>query len=54
MRIMAIQVSKEDVLEAFKEIVDPELGLNIVDLGIIYDVNIDGSKVIIKMTFTTP
>ncbi len=51
---MAIQISKEDVLEAFKDIVDPELGLNIVDLGIIYDVNIDGNKVIIKMTFTTP
>ncbi|MEM3832791.1 MAG: metal-sulfur cluster assembly factor [Thermoprotei archaeon] len=51
---MATQISKEDILEAFKSIVDPELGLNIVDLGIIYDINIDGSKVIVKMTLTTP
>lgn len=51
---MAVQISKEDVLEALKSIVDPELGLNIVDLGIIYNIEINGNRIVMKMTFTTP
>ncbi len=51
---MTLQISKEDVLEAFRSIVDPELGLNIVDLGIIYNIEINGNKILVKMTFTTP
>jgi len=48
-------VTKEQILEALKAVIDPELHLNIVDLGLIYDVTIDGEGlVIITMTLTTP
>jgi metal-sulfur cluster biosynthetic enzyme len=53
-------VSKEEILARLMEVTDPELGLNIVDLGLIYDVDVrprEGKglqKVFIKMTFTTP
>ena len=46
-------VTKEEILDKLSEVVDPELGINIVDLGLIYEVKI-GKKILIKMTFTTP
>lgn len=50
------QITKERVLEQLKTVIDPELNINIVDLGLIYDVNVSQKlgKVIIKMTLTTP
>ena len=33
--------SVDDVTEAMKDVVDPELGINVVDLGLIYDVMVD-------------
>lgn len=47
--------SEEMVLEALKEVVDPEIGINIVDLGLVYGVDIaqDGATKI-TMTLTTP
>jgi metal-sulfur cluster biosynthetic enzyme len=42
------------VLETLQQVIDPEIGCNIVDLGLIYDVKIDGSKVQVTMTLTTP
>jgi len=47
-------VTEEMVLEALKKVYDPEVGLNIVDLGLIYDVRINRGKVGVKMTLTTP
>ena len=49
-------ITKEQILTELKQVIDPELHLNIVDLGLIYDVNIeqDSGKVIITMTLTTP
>ncbi len=45
----------EDVVRrALRRVKDPEAGLNIVDLGLIYDVEIDGGKVDVKMTLTSP
>ncbi|WP_288291426.1 metal-sulfur cluster assembly factor [uncultured Varibaculum sp.] len=46
--------TEEDVLEALKDVIDPELGINIVDLGLIYGVAIqtDGA-VIVEMTLTS-
>jgi metal-sulfur cluster biosynthetic enzyme len=44
---------KEQVLEALKNVVDPELGINIVDLGLVYGVDIQGSSVHITYTLTT-
>ncbi len=47
-------VSKDDVLEALKDVVDPELGINVVDLGLIYDVAVDEATVAtIDMTLTS-
>jgi len=48
--------SKEDILKKLKEIIDPELHINIVDLGLIYDVIFDQKSGIaeITMTLTTP
>ena len=42
------------VLEALRSVMDPELGCNIVDLGLIYQVDIQGNRVRIRMTATTP
>ena len=41
------------VLDALRQVLDPEIGMNIVDLGLIYDVKIAGSEVRIAMTLTT-
>ncbi|WP_433500977.1 metal-sulfur cluster assembly factor [Sphaerimonospora sp. CA-214678] len=35
------EVSTEEVLEALRDVVDPELGVNVVDLGLVYGVNLD-------------
>lgn len=49
-------ITKEQVFAELKKVVDPELNVNIVDLGLVYDVFIDQKlgKVNIKMTLTTP
>ena len=47
-------VSDKDVLDSLRSVLDPELGINIVDLGLIYGVKVNGKKVNVKMTFTTP
>ena len=46
--------SKEDILKALKNVYDPELGLSVVDLGLIYDVSVEGDRVHILMTLTSP
>ncbi len=47
-------VSKKDVMEKLKEVIDPEIGMNIVDMGLILDVKIEGKEALVKMTLTTP
>ncbi|NPA75727.1 MAG: metal-sulfur cluster assembly factor [Euryarchaeota archaeon] len=48
-------VSEEEVWNALREVVDPEIGANLVDLGLIYEVRVDNGKdVYVKMTLTVP
>ena len=46
-------LTEADVLNALRLVIDPEVGMNIVDLGLIYDVAIEGSSVRVAMTLTT-
>ena len=46
--------SMEDLTEAMKDVVDPELGINVVDLGLVYGLHLDeGSALTIDMTLTS-
>ena len=47
-------VTEDKIRDALKEVVDPELGVNIVDLGLIYEINIEEKNVDIKFTLTSP
>jgi metal-sulfur cluster biosynthetic enzyme len=49
-----MKLTKEEVLKVLRNVIDPEIGINIVDLGFIYGVEIKGNKIHIKMTLTTP
>ncbi|MGH3355169.1 MAG: metal-sulfur cluster assembly factor [Nocardioidaceae bacterium] len=47
-------VSEDDVTEAMKDVVDPELGINVVDLGLVYGVKVEDAKdAVIDMTLTS-
>lgn len=47
-------VDKDVVINALRDVYDPELGINVVDLGLIKDVKIDNGEVTIDMIFTIP
>ena len=47
-------VTEDAVFEAVKEIIDPEVGINIVDMGLIYGVDVEDDTVNITMTLTSP
>ena len=46
--------TKDDIINALKTVYDPEIPVNVWDLGLIYDVIISPDNVVIKMTFTSP
>ena len=43
----------DDLTEAMRDVVDPELGINVVDLGLVYDIHLDGNQATIDMTLTS-
>jgi|SRR5436190_17827723 len=47
-------VTEQEIWDQLRQCYDPEIPLNIVDLGLVYDVVMDGSKVDVRMTLTSP
>lgn len=46
-------IIEEDVIEAMRDVVDPELGINVVDLGLVYGVSVADEVATIDMTLTS-
>ncbi len=47
-------ISTETVYSILRKVVDPEVGINVVDMGLIYDVVVQGDRVEVTMTLTSP
>ena len=47
-------LTEEKIFETLKTVIDPEIGINIVDLGLIYNIEFDDNKITVTMTLTTP
>lgn len=48
------QLDEQAIRDALKAVKDPEVGISIIELGLVYDVEIDAGKVDVKMTLTSP
>ena len=46
--------TRDDIIGALKTVFDPEIPVNIWDMGLVYDIIISPDSVVIKMTFTSP
>jgi len=46
--------TRAQITDALRDVFDPELGVSVVDLGLIYDLAIDGGRVHVTMTLTAP
>ena len=47
-------VNRDDVVAALKQVYDPEIPVDVYELGLIYDIKIEGEKVSVTMTLTAP
>jgi len=47
-------ITKEKILDVLKTVINPEIGINIVDLGLVYNVELNEEAINITMTLTTP
>ncbi len=54
MTVLTTEAELDAALEALRTVYDPELALDIVSLGLVYDVRADGNRVIADITLTTP
>lgn len=48
------QATREQVNTALMQVIDPEVGINIVDLGLVYDISVTGNRIMVALTLTTP
>jgi metal-sulfur cluster biosynthetic enzyme len=51
---MTAPITEELIFETLRHVIDPELGCNIVDLGLVYSARMEGSSIVVVMTLTTP
>ncbi len=49
----AAPANAADLEEALRDVIDPELGINVVDLGLVYGIALEGSTAVIDMTLTS-
>lgn len=49
-----MDIRREDIINEIKKVYDPEIPVNVWDLGLIYDIAINPDGVVIEMTFTSP
>lgn len=47
-------ITQDQIIDKLRQCLDPELGVNIIDLGLVYGVSVEGSRVHVLMTLTTP
>jgi len=52
--LMSAPITEEVLMEALKEVYDPELAISIVDLGLVYGVETRDKRVVVRMTLTSP
>jgi metal-sulfur cluster biosynthetic enzyme len=50
----APEITEDAVRDALRDVVDPEVGLNIVDLGLVYGIETSPERIAVRMTMTTP
>jgi metal-sulfur cluster biosynthetic enzyme len=50
---MGKELTIDDVTEAMKDVIDPELGINVIDLGLVYDLRLEEKTVTLDMTLTS-
>jgi metal-sulfur cluster biosynthetic enzyme len=48
------EMTRSRVVEALRSVLDPEVGINIVDLGVLHEVHVNGSQVQLSLTLTSP
>ncbi len=51
---MAGTPSEELVREALGQVIDPEVGMNVLDLGLVYRIDVAPGRIVVEMTMTTP
>ncbi len=49
-----IKISKEEIIDALKGVFDPEIPVDIYEMGLVYDIKINHSQILILMTLTSP